>query len=164
MKKYHYTDGITSFGPFTLEELSERNITKETKVWFQGLGEWKPAGEIPELAGILKLAPPPITRAASHNANAQPPKTWLVESILVTIFCFLPLGIVGIIYALRVESKFYAGDIEGANRAAADAKKWTKIGFYIGIIVAIIYLITLVVSTVLIVTRGEDILHQSIDF
>ena len=145
MKKYHYTDGITSFGPFTLEELGERNITKKTKVWFQGLGKWKPAGEIPELAGILKLAPPPITRAASHNASAQPPKTWLVESILVTLFCFLPLGIVGIIYASKVESQFQAGDIEGANRAAANAKKWTIAGLCVAIFIVLIYLISAIV-------------------
>ena len=30
--------------------------------------------------------------------NVQP-KTWLVESILVTLFCCLPFGIVGIVNA-----------------------------------------------------------------
>ena len=32
-----------------------------------------------------------------------PPKNWLVESILVTLFCCLPLGIAGIINASKVE-------------------------------------------------------------
>ncbi len=49
MKKYFYSDGTNNFGPFTLEELREKNITRETKVWFQELGEWKPAGTVPEL-------------------------------------------------------------------------------------------------------------------
>ncbi|MES2882212.1 MAG: CD225/dispanin family protein, partial [Bacteroidota bacterium] len=39
----------------------------------------------------------------------QQPKNWLVESILVTIFCCLPFGIVGIVNAAQVNSKFAAG-------------------------------------------------------
>lgn len=76
-----------------------------------------------------------------NTTNQNPPKTWLVESILVTLFCCLPFGIAGIVNAAKVESKFQSGDIEGSNKAAADAKKWTTIGFFGGIAVAVIYLI-----------------------
>ena len=62
-----------------------------------------------------------------------PPKNWLVESILVTIFCCLPFGIAGIVFASQVNSKFAAGDHAGAIKASLDAAKWTKIGFWIGI-------------------------------
>ena len=61
------------------------------------------------------------------------PKNWLVESILVTIFCCLPFGIAGIVFASQVNSKFAAGDYNGALQASKDAGKWTKIGFWIGI-------------------------------
>ena len=73
--------------------------------------------------------------------HTQPPKNWLVESILVTIFCCLPFGIVGIINASKVESKFFAGDVDGAALAAAEARKWVVIGFWIGIAVVVLYLI-----------------------
>jgi hypothetical protein len=53
----------------------------------------------------------------------------------------LPFGIAGIVNAAKVESKFNAGDIDGANKASADAKKWTTIGFWGGIAVAVIYII-----------------------
>jgi hypothetical protein len=76
--------------------------------------------------------------------NQEPPKSWLVESILVTLFCCLPFGIAGIVNASRVESRFYAGDIEGANRASAEAKKWTMVSFFIGIAIAIIYFILVI--------------------
>lgn len=56
------------------------------------------------------------------NANQVPPKTWLVESILVTIFCCQILGIISIIYAAGVESKFYRGDVVGAENASRTAK------------------------------------------
>jgi len=153
MKKYFYTDGTNKFGPFTLDELREKNISRETKVWFQELGEWKPAGEVSELTDIFKLVPPPITKTNSnYNSmknlyNQKPPKTWLVESILVTLFCCLPFGIAGIVNAAKVESRFYAGDIEGANRASADAKKWTTISFWIGIAVGVIYLIVAIAAS-----------------
>jgi hypothetical protein len=66
-----------------------------------------------------------------------------VESILVTIFCCLPFGIAGIVFAAQVNSKFDAGDHQGALKASANAGKWTKIGFFVGIawiiIGAIIY-------------------------
>ncbi|MBX2895303.1 MAG: CD225/dispanin family protein [Cyclobacteriaceae bacterium] len=76
-----------------------------------------------------------------NQAAGRPPKSWLIESILVTLFCCLPLGIVGIINATRVESRFYAGDIAGANQASADAGKWTKIGFFVGIGVNILFIL-----------------------
>lgn len=67
-----------------------------------------------------------------------PPKNYLIESILVTIFCCLPLGIVGIINATKVESLYLSGDVSGAEKAANEAKKWTKIGLIVGIVVAVI--------------------------
>lgn len=67
-----------------------------------------------------------------------PPKNWLVESILVTLFCCLPLGIVGIVFAAQVNSKFAAGDYNGAVSASKDAGKFTKIGFWLGIVQFII--------------------------
>jgi len=146
--EYFYTDGTTNYGPFTLEQLREKNITAATKIWYAGLSGWTPANEIQELAGILSSSPPPVnpppppqpapTAEVNFMLN-RPPKTWLVESILVTLFCCLPFGIAGIIYASRVESKFYAGDHPGAQQASNEAGKWTKIGFWIGLIVLVLY-------------------------
>ncbi len=79
-----------------------------------------------------------------ENTNNKPPKTWLAESILVTLFCCLPLGIIGIVNASKVESRFYSGDIEEANRLSFVAKKWTVIGFWIGVVLWIIYLLIVI--------------------
>ena len=70
-----------------------------------------------------------------------PPKNWLVESILVTIFCCLPFGIAGIVFAAQVNSKLATGDYQGAVEASANAAKWTKIGFWVGISVIVLYLL-----------------------
>jgi len=77
-----------------------------------------------------------------ENKNTErPPKTWLLESILATLFCCLPLGIAGIVNASKVESRFYAGDVDGANRASSAAKKWTTWSFGLGIAGIILYMI-----------------------
>ena len=73
----------------------------------------------------------------------QQPKNWLVESILVTIFCCLPFGIVGIINAAQVSSKYASGDYSGAERASQEAAKWTKIGFWIGIGFIVLYFLAI---------------------
>ncbi len=72
-----------------------------------------------------------------------PPKNWLVESILVTLFCCLPLGIVGIVNASQVSSKFASGDHNGALEASRNAAKWTKLGFWIGLGILILYIIAI---------------------
>jgi len=82
----------------------------------------------------------------NQNVNQKPPKTWLVESILVTILCCLPFGIVGIVNASKVESRFYAGDVAGAERASNEAGKWTKIGFFVGLAVIVIYLLLMILG------------------
>ena len=78
-----------------------------------------------------------------------PPKNWLVESILVTLFCCLPLGIAGIINASKVEVLFLSGDIAGANKAAADAKKWTMYGLFTGLTVIVLYVLLYVLFILL---------------
>ena len=70
-----------------------------------------------------------------------PPKNYLVESILVTIFCCLPFGIAGIVFAAQVNSKFESGDIEGAIKSSEEAKKWMKWGLISSLIVIILYVI-----------------------
>jgi Interferon-induced transmembrane protein len=69
------------------------------------------------------------------------PKNWLVESILVTIFCCLPFGIAGIVFAAQVNSKYDLGDFSGADKASRDAGKWTKIAFFVGVAFYALYLI-----------------------
>ena len=144
-KYYFYTDGEEEFGPFSITDLKEKDIKRNTKVWTQGMNEWQEAGNIPDLEELLALTPPPFSKEkmkletvsqdpVSQQTRKYPPKTWLVESILVTLFCCLPFGIVGIINAAKVESRFYIGDEEGAKQASAEARRWTLISFWIGVV------------------------------
>ena len=69
------------------------------------------------------------------------PKNWLVEAILVTIFCCLPFGIAGIVFAAQVNSKYDSGDYEGAVVSSKEAAKWTRIGFFSSLILILLYLV-----------------------
>ncbi len=71
--------------------------------------------------------------------QGTPPKNWLVESILVTFFCCLPFGIIGLVNASQVETRFALGDIAGAERAAAEARRWTIVAMWVGIGVYTLY-------------------------
>lgn len=64
---------------------------------------------------------------------------YLVQSILVTIFCCLPLGIAAIVQAAQVNSKLQAGDYEGAVLASEQAKKYCLWSLYAGIAIFVIY-------------------------
>ena len=71
---------------------------------------------------------------------------YLVQAILTTIFCCLPLGIVSIVYAAQVNGKVAAGDRVGALESSAKARRWAWISFGVGIVLGIGYLILVVVS------------------
>lgn len=81
----------------------------------------------------------------TNQPNRYPPKNHLVEAILVTIFCCLPFGIVGIINAARVENAFYSGDEWEADRLSREAWKWTKIGLFAGIGIYVFYFLFVVI-------------------
>src|SRR3546814_17142714 len=80
------------------------------------------------------------------NATPPParPKNWLVESILVTLFCCLPFGIVGIVYAASVNGTYDAGQYNEALDISQQAGKWTKLGFFVGIPVLVLYILLVV--------------------
>ncbi|HPF50332.1 MAG TPA: CD225/dispanin family protein [Draconibacterium sp.] len=61
-----------------------------------------------------------------------PPPNYLVFAILVTIFCGKIFGIVSIIFAAQVNSKWNAGDQAGALNASKNAKLWAWISFAVG--------------------------------
>ncbi len=69
------------------------------------------------------------------------PDNYLIMAILVTIFCCLPFGIVGIIKASDVNGLYDKGRYEEAEKASADAKKWSMISLLCGVAIVVIYII-----------------------
>lgn len=78
-------------------------------------------------------------------AQQAPPPNYLVWAILTTILCCLPFGIVSIVYAAQVNSKWTAGDYEGAKLSSKNAKIWAWVSFGVALAGAIIWFILTVV-------------------
>lgn len=80
------------------------------------------------------------SREQDRENNGPMPSTWLIWSILVTIFCCFIPGIIAIIFSSQVSTKYFAGDIEGARRASRVAEIWIIVSFVLGVISATLYL------------------------
>jgi hypothetical protein len=61
-----------------------------------------------------------------------------VPSIIVTLCCCLIGGIIAIVNASQVNSKWAAGDYAGARKASEQAKLWCIISAGVGVVVNII--------------------------
>ena len=72
--------------------------------------------------------------SSEYSYHLLPPKTWLVESIVVTLCCCMPLGVVGIINAAKVETLYNGGRYAEANHASEEARKWTLIALVVGLV------------------------------
>lgn len=100
-------------------------------------------GEVNESESFCASCGHPVAaadRAAVLQAVA-PGKlpNYLVQSILVTLFCCLPFGVVGIVYAAQVNAKLQVGDVAGAQEASRKAKNWSIAGFFVGFLVMLGY-------------------------
>jgi hypothetical protein len=88
--------------------------------------------------------PPPPPYAPGYyasGAGGAPPANYLVWAILSTVFCCLPLGVVSIVFAAQVNSKWYAGDVAGARDASEKAKNFAMWSAVAGVAGAIIWMI-----------------------
>lgn len=68
-------------------------------------------------------------------ASAPKPQNYLPHAIISTLCCCLPFGIVSIVYASQVDSKWNAGDFAGAQTASDNAKQWFWIAMGSGLVV-----------------------------
>jgi Interferon-induced transmembrane protein len=82
--------------------------------------------------------PPPSSGAPASVPN------YLVPSI-ISLFCCLPLGIVAVIFAARVNGQVQAGDTAGALESSRKAKMFS----YIGLILGLIWIAIWIIMTVL---------------
>ena len=68
----------------------------------------------------------------------KPPQNYLALAIISTLFCCQIFGIISIIYAAQVNSKYIAGDYVGAESASKNAKLWGFLSVGIGLLIIVI--------------------------
>jgi hypothetical protein len=72
---------------------------------------------------------------AEYQAAARPPRAYLGWSLVATIACFLPLGIVSLYYGIRTQRAVAEGRSEDASHASHVARGWLFATIVIGVLV-----------------------------
>lgn len=84
-----------------------------------------------------------------ENKKQVKPDNFLVWAILSTVICCLPLGIVAIVYANKVDSLWYAERYEEAEEALKKAKMWTYISAGMGVVGVILSMFIMLIIAIL---------------
>jgi hypothetical protein len=103
------------------------------------------AGQIP---GLFAVAPSafvqPTQAVPSYGGNAVQTETvpdYLIWSIITTLFCCLPLGVIGIIFSVLSKNDLKVGDYEGAAKKSHIAMNCNFGGLIVGVVFFIFALI-----------------------
>jgi len=84
-----------------------------------------------------------------------PPNNYLALSIITTLLCCQVFGIISIIYAAQVNSKYVAGDYAGAERSSRNARNWSIAGIGAGLLALIIVFLIYGIGLFAALTSGE---------
>ena len=209
-EKYYYVDKAGQRqGPLE-PELLKGLVTPETMVWTTGMADWKPAGQVGNLAFLFSstqygpAAPEPPAQPADQQPQApeqqpqmpgQPPQTpgpqpqgqgqqqqwqqpqeswytpgygtphperevivkpstYIVWSILSTIFICTPFGIVAIVYSALAMNYNDQGRFGEAEEASRKAKRWNWISLITALVVWGLYILFVVVFALAIIPFG----------
>lgn len=68
MKRFYLHNGTEQQGPFDIEDLKTKNISRETPIWYEGLDEWTTTEKVEELKLLFNSTPPPF-----ETTKAIPP-------------------------------------------------------------------------------------------
>lgn len=133
-------------GPMSLDEVIALNPSANMLVWHPGMPDWDKAANLPELAHLFgadyeecvdsqTIETEPQPQPQQETAPAEPcPPNYLVWTVLVTVMCCVPLGVISLIYSSQVKTKYNAGDIEGAKKASSKTELWLILAFVLGLI------------------------------
>lgn len=71
MKEYFFLKGKDQNGPFTVEQLADKGLTRESLIWTEGMENWQKLKDIPELIQELKIksVPPPPPSHKDENIS-----------------------------------------------------------------------------------------------
>ncbi len=96
----------------------------------------QPYAQVPGYVGAVPAGPP----AANYG--------WGVAALIF----FWPLCIPSFIAASKVNSLYAMGDMAGAYKASADAKKWGRMGLIVGLVLGLITIAFTVVFSMIMVS------------
>jgi hypothetical protein len=165
-ERWYYAENGESMGPVSADELrslvASGRIDRDTFVCKEGEQQWENAGErFPDFWASAvpahgKKKETVCRKCGFRNQDGSdkcgrcgevlqyeetPQKipNYLAQSILVTLFCCIPLGIPAIVYSAQVNGRIQAGDIQGAMEASRKANAWGQWGLGVGFLAIVAY-------------------------
>ncbi|MDG2400041.1 MAG: GYF domain-containing protein [Akkermansiaceae bacterium] len=163
--KWYYTKNQKQQGPVTKDDLlrmlNDGTLAATDLAWNKEMDDWKPIQEIEILLkkypNIEETSTQPshdstlvrrrrdkgdykIAEWAVKTLDSKPSAapTYLWQSLLITLFCCQPLGILGVFYANRVQLLERSGRRSKALIASEKAKNCCILGFLTGLIIGIL--------------------------
>jgi len=91
-----------------------------------------------EVARAENFEPPPVKAV---QPAADPPRkisNTLIKSIIATVCCCVPFGVVGIIYAAKADAFLRQGDLAAAADACKKADLWSTLAIGVGLTVNVL--------------------------
>ena len=124
---------LREYGPVDVKEIrewiNEGRADANTLVCEMDEKQWIRLRDLPMVAGDLPNSAPKITGGMSKTGDGTIQISYLLPAILCTLFCCLPFGIAGIVFAAQANSKAQQGDLNGASLAASRAKLMCILSF-----------------------------------
>ena len=173
--KWYYTKNQKQYGPVTQDDLlrmlTDGILATTELAWNKEMDDWKPIQNIeilsktyPKIEEISAETPhdtTPVKRRrnkgdykiaewAVETLDSKPssaPPSYLWQSLLITLFCCQPLGLIGFFYANKAQSLERSGRRSKAIIASNKAKTCCILGFIMGLIIAVVYIFDLLIRS-----------------
>ncbi|MCH8535318.1 MAG: DUF4339 domain-containing protein [Flavobacteriaceae bacterium] len=73
MKEYYIILNDEQHGPYSIQDLKDKNLKKDTFVWCEGLDDWQKLEDTPDLIEFIKLSkkPPPMPSVGEKVAKTE---------------------------------------------------------------------------------------------
>nr|XP_023696428.1 proline-rich transmembrane protein 1-like [Paramormyrops kingsleyae] len=87
-----------------------------------------------------------VSGPTSGQENSSQPKDYMVESLLVTIFCCLISGLVALMYSYETRAALARGDLAEGERASRKARQMVLLSLLFGVCTCLAWILYVVVA------------------
>lgn len=130
MTRFYIHTNSKAEGPFTIEDLKEKEITKYTPIWHEGLSDWMPAEHVPQLKSlwadsrspfIYKPATPPPFDKFGYEETLSPRKQVEVAKVYRSNLFWFSIGLLIIVAVVALGYNYFTGNSDASRNATSEA-------------------------------------------
>ncbi|CAM9670849.1 unnamed protein product [Bubo scandiacus] len=123
------------------------SFSQQVPVVYQaGPGPFPPQGIPPAPLPYATYDGQPSAGPSPAGHGQRPPKDYMVESVLVTVFCCLLTGVIALVYSHETRAALSRGDVAQANVASKKAQSLVLFSLLFGLFASISWVIYVLVT------------------